>query len=123
MPKIPIFRLGGRPEKPALPQLTASTPSMFLEGISVGVDNLRHDVVLPQVYGTGTRSHHAAAHPAWGTRWRDQAGHTGGAGTFMDAQPGAGHATEAGCRGVEGGIDRITGRLPESGEKRVQAID
>lgn len=46
MPKIPIFRLGGRPDKPALPNLAASTPFVALEGISVGVDNLRHDVVL-----------------------------------------------------------------------------
>ena len=46
MPKIPIFRLGGRPERPALPNLTASTPVVALDGISVGVDNLRHDVVL-----------------------------------------------------------------------------
>ena len=46
MPKIPIFRLGGRPDKPALPNLAASTPFIALEGISVGVDNLRHDVVL-----------------------------------------------------------------------------
>jgi len=46
MPRIPIFRLGGAPERPALPKLAASTPSVALEGISVGVDNLRHDVVL-----------------------------------------------------------------------------
>jgi class 3 adenylate cyclase len=46
MPKIPIFRLGGRPDRPALPNLATSTPFIALEGISVGVDNLRHDVVL-----------------------------------------------------------------------------
>lgn len=46
MPKIPIFRLGGRPDKPALPNLAATTPRVALDGISVGVDNLRHDVVL-----------------------------------------------------------------------------
>ena len=46
MPKIPIFRLGGRPDKPALPKLAASTPPVALARISVGVDNLRHDVVL-----------------------------------------------------------------------------
>src|SRR6266568_124020 len=46
MPRIPIFRLGGAPEKPALPNLAASTPTVSLEGLSVGVDNLRHDVVL-----------------------------------------------------------------------------
>ncbi len=46
MPRIPIFRLGGAPEKPALPNLAASTPFVALEGLSVGVDNVRHDVVL-----------------------------------------------------------------------------
>jgi len=46
MPRIPIFRLGGAPEKPALPNLSASTPFVSLDGIMVGVDNLRHDVVL-----------------------------------------------------------------------------
>src|SRR5579862_3067229 len=46
MPRIPIFRLGGGPEKLPPPNLAASTPFVALEGISVGVDNLRHDVVL-----------------------------------------------------------------------------
>jgi hypothetical protein len=46
MPRIPIFRLGGAPEKPALPNLAASTPFISLAGLAVGVDNLRHDVVL-----------------------------------------------------------------------------
>ncbi len=46
MPRLPIFRLGGAPEKPELPNLAASTPFVPLEGLSVGVDNLRHDVVL-----------------------------------------------------------------------------
>lgn len=46
MPRIPIFRLGGAPEKLALPNLAASTPFISLAGLAVGVDNLRHDVVL-----------------------------------------------------------------------------
>src|SRR6266567_5361412 len=46
MPRIPIFRLGGAPDKPTLPNLATSTPFVSLEGLSVGVDNLRHDVVL-----------------------------------------------------------------------------
>jgi len=46
MPRIPIFRLGGAPEKPALPDLAAATPGIPLEGLSLGVDNLRHDVML-----------------------------------------------------------------------------
>ena len=46
MPKLPIFRLGGTPEKPAPPALASSTPFVSLEGLCVGVDNVRHDVVL-----------------------------------------------------------------------------
>jgi class 3 adenylate cyclase len=46
MPRIPIFRLGGAPDKPEAPKLAASMPAVSMEGISVGVDNLRHDVVL-----------------------------------------------------------------------------
>src|SRR5580704_1224212 len=46
MPRLPIFRLGGAPEKPELPNLAASTPFVSLDGLSLGVDNLRHDVVL-----------------------------------------------------------------------------
>jgi hypothetical protein len=43
MPRFPIFRLGKEPEKLALPELVAAVPSIALEGLSVGVDNLRHD--------------------------------------------------------------------------------
>jgi len=46
MPRLPIFRLGSAPEKSAAPHLVASTPFVSLEGLSLGVDNLRHDVVL-----------------------------------------------------------------------------
>ena len=46
MPLIPIFFFFGAPDKPSSPNLAASTPFVSLEGISVGVDNLRHDVVL-----------------------------------------------------------------------------
>ncbi len=46
MPRIPIFRLGGAPDKPALPNLAASSPFVSLEGLTVGVDNLRYDVIL-----------------------------------------------------------------------------
>src|SRR6202163_2429428 len=46
MPRFPIFRLGKEPEKPALPEMLTATPAIALEGVAVGVDNLRHDVVL-----------------------------------------------------------------------------
>jgi class 3 adenylate cyclase len=46
MPRFPIFRLGKEPDKLALPELVAAPPYMVLEGLAVGVDNLRHDVAL-----------------------------------------------------------------------------
>jgi hypothetical protein len=56
MPRIPIFRLGGAPDKPAAPELSASTASISLEGLSVGVDNLRHDVVLSARFAEAARA-------------------------------------------------------------------
>src|SRR5260370_26299268 len=55
MPRIPIFRLGGAPDK-AAPELAAATPSLSLEGLSVGVDNLRHDVVLSARFADAARA-------------------------------------------------------------------
>jgi len=54
MPRIPIFRLGGASETSGPPDLAVSTPSISLEGLTVGVDNIRHDVVLsPRFMDTG----------------------------------------------------------------------
>ena len=57
MPRFPIFRLGKEPDKPDLPELTAAAPSIALEGLAVGVDNLRHDVVLSPRFVEATRTH------------------------------------------------------------------
>ncbi len=46
MPKFPMFRLGKEPGAIPPPELVTATPSITLEGLSVGVDNLRHDVAL-----------------------------------------------------------------------------
>src|SRR5258708_13059185 len=46
MPRFPIFRLGRGPEKPVMPEMIAAAPAIPLEGLAVGVDNLRHDVSL-----------------------------------------------------------------------------
>jgi class 3 adenylate cyclase len=46
MPRLPIFRLGRGPDKPAMPEMIAAAPFITLEGLVVGVDNLRHDVSL-----------------------------------------------------------------------------
>ncbi|HLV89248.1 MAG TPA: hypothetical protein VKV39_19850 [Candidatus Sulfotelmatobacter sp.] len=57
MPRIPIFRLGGAPDTPAPPSLAASTPFVSLEGLAVGVDNLRHDVILSPRFTEVARAH------------------------------------------------------------------
>ena len=46
MPRLPIFRLGKEPDQLALPEMIAAAPSIALEELAVGVDNLRHDVAL-----------------------------------------------------------------------------
>src|SRR3984893_12705373 len=46
MPRIPIFRLGRSAEQPLPPQLGSYTPKLTLEGLQLGVDNLRYDVHL-----------------------------------------------------------------------------
>jgi class 3 adenylate cyclase len=56
MPRLPIFRLGAAPEKTALPELASSTPIISLEGLSLGVDNLRHDVVLSGRFAEAARA-------------------------------------------------------------------
>ncbi|HEY6766554.1 MAG TPA: hypothetical protein VI386_17480 [Candidatus Sulfotelmatobacter sp.] len=56
MPRIPIFRLGGTPERPALPVLGVSAPALLLEGLAVGVDNMRHDVVLSPRFAEAARA-------------------------------------------------------------------
>src|ERR1700676_2569405 len=50
MPRLPIFRLGKGPDKAAMPDMVAAAPSIALEGLSVGVDNLRHDVSLSPLF-------------------------------------------------------------------------
>jgi hypothetical protein len=46
MPRIPIFRLGHQAEEVVPPRLASYIPSLSLQGLQVGVDNLRHDVHL-----------------------------------------------------------------------------
>lgn len=57
MPRIPIFRLGKEPDKLPPPELVAATPSIALENVAVGVDNLRHDVSLSPRFVEATRAH------------------------------------------------------------------
>jgi hypothetical protein len=57
MPRFPIFRLGGTPEKLASPEMLAAAPAIMLEGLAVGVDNLRHDVALSPRLVEAARAH------------------------------------------------------------------
>ena len=57
MPRIPIFRLGHQAEQAVPPRLTSYMPSLSLQGLQVGVDNLRHDVYLSPKFVEQTRLH------------------------------------------------------------------
>jgi class 3 adenylate cyclase len=46
MPRIPILRLGRSTEKILPPRLASYSPELSLERLQLGVDNLRHDVLL-----------------------------------------------------------------------------
>ncbi len=56
MVRIPIFRLGATPEEAPPPRLSGYTPVLSLEGLQLGVDNLRHDVHLSPKFVEQTRS-------------------------------------------------------------------
>lgn len=55
MLRIPFFRLGHTAEEASPPRLTGRTPSLSLEGLQVGVDNLRHDVHLSPKFAEQSR--------------------------------------------------------------------
>jgi hypothetical protein len=57
MPRIPIFKLGGSSDEILPPALTSYAPALSLEGLLVGVDNLRHDVHLSSKFTEAARAH------------------------------------------------------------------
>jgi class 3 adenylate cyclase len=57
MPRFPIFRLGQTAEEIIPPQLTSYTPALTLQGLQLGVDNLRHDVFLSPKFVEQVRLH------------------------------------------------------------------
>jgi len=57
MPRIPIFRLGQHKEQITPPNLSSYTPALTLQGLQVGVDNLRHDVYLSPRFVEQARQH------------------------------------------------------------------
>ncbi|MGH9513914.1 MAG: hypothetical protein ACRD2U_17445 [Terriglobales bacterium] len=46
MPRIPIFRIGPTAEELEPPRLASYVPSLPLQDLRIGIDNLRHDVFL-----------------------------------------------------------------------------
>jgi len=57
MPRIPIFKLGSSADETIPPELASYKPSLSLEGLSVGIDNLRHDVHLSPKFTDMARAH------------------------------------------------------------------
>src|SRR5215469_14129253 len=57
MPRIPIFKLGSSSDEIIPPTLSSYSPSLSLEGLLVGIDNLRHDVHLSPKFTETARAH------------------------------------------------------------------
>jgi hypothetical protein len=57
MLRIPIFKLGQTTEDRTPPTLASYVPSLLLQGLQVGVDNLRHDVHLSPKFAEQARLH------------------------------------------------------------------
>src|SRR6202007_1016882 len=57
MPRIPIFKLGSSSDDNIPPALASYTPTLSLEGLSGGVDNLRHDFHLSPKFTDAARAH------------------------------------------------------------------
>ncbi len=56
MPRIPLFSFGHEEQAAVPPRLNGFTPALTLEGLQLGVDNLRHDVHLSPKFATQTRA-------------------------------------------------------------------
>src|SRR5713226_6732247 len=56
MPRIPILKLGSSVESPPL-QLATYSPALSLEGLQLGIDNVRHDVWLSPSFCKAAGSH------------------------------------------------------------------
>lgn len=56
MPRIPIFKLGSTVESPP-PPLATYWPVVSLEGLQLGIDNIRHDVWLSPTFCKAVGSH------------------------------------------------------------------
>src|SRR5215475_4634628 len=56
MPRIPIFKLGSSADVPP-PRLSTYTPALSLEGLHLGIDNVRHDVWLSPSFTKAAGAH------------------------------------------------------------------
>ena len=56
MPRIPIFKLGSTSE-PQPPRLASYSPALSLDGLQLGIDNLRHDVRLSPAFTNAVGLH------------------------------------------------------------------
>jgi hypothetical protein len=56
MPRIPILKLGSSTESQP-PRLSSYSPSLSLDGLQLGIDNVRHDVRLSPVFTKAAGAH------------------------------------------------------------------
>src|SRR5213593_2726282 len=56
MPRIPILKIGSSAEVPP-PGLSTYSPALSLEGLQLGIDNVRHDVWLSPSFTKAAGAH------------------------------------------------------------------
>ena len=57
MPRIPIFKLGASSVDAQPPRLASHVPALSLDGIQLGIDNVRHDVWLSPAFTRPVGAH------------------------------------------------------------------
>src|SRR5438046_4680090 len=57
MPRIPIFKLGASSGGAQPPRLASHVPALSLDGIQLGIDNVRHDVWLSPAFTRPVGAH------------------------------------------------------------------
>jgi len=80
MPRIPIFKLGSTTAAQP-PRLHVYTPAISLEGLQLGIDNLRHDVWLSPAFTKAAGVHIAKLIAKWGNIEGVMAAAAGASGT------------------------------------------
>src|SRR5881296_4630774 len=56
MPRIPVLKIGSSAEVPP-PRLSTYSPALSLEGLQLGIDNIRHDVWLSPAFSKAAGAH------------------------------------------------------------------